>query len=301
MDDERKRKLASLRSRVRSQIRSGVDTSSSPSKENGLLQKASSKLKEQIIDETEDESLTISLSRFETEFKRFASTNEDNETLRSVAALCILIGAVLGIVSGMMQLTGNPAELMENSQFFAIDDDVSISGIVLYEDGNEFGGVSIKIYDLNTGKSYGEEITGSNGIFLLPDVPQRPMRMEFKIDGYETVNIVFIPDQATYHYITMHEGEATREIGEITDSNLNQVVVVGTIVGIFSILFALLGVHAYLEVKRAKYYRRTMYIAGLSMFSRGLIFVGPTFTLIGMAFLTLTKKQFRDQNSDNDV
>jgi hypothetical protein len=42
-----------------------------------------------------------------------------------------------------------------------------------------------------------------------------------------------------------------------------------------------------------------MYIAGLSMFSRGLIFVGPTFTLLGMAFLTLTKKQFKDQKLDD--
>ena len=82
----------------------------------------------------------------------------------------------------------------------------------------------------------------------------------------------------------------------IDESELNQVVLVGTIVGIFSVLFALLGVHAYFEVKRAKHYRRTLYFAGLSMFSRGLIIVGPALTLIGMGFLTLAKFQFADQN-----
>ena len=295
MDDERERKLASLRSRVRSQIKSENNSRSTPSG-GGLLAKASSKLETNDLEEVEEEPLTVSLSRIETEFRRFASTNEENEKLRSVAAFCILIGAILGIISGMMQLTGNPAELVENSQFFAIDDDVTISGIVLYEDGTEFGDVLIGIYDISTGKSYGQETSGEDGMFRLSDVPQRPMRMEFESAGYETVHIIFIPDQATYHYITMHDGENIRELGEISESDLNQVVTVGTIVGIFSILFALLGIHAYLEVKRGKYYRRTMYIAGLSMFSRGLIFVGPTFTLIGMAFLSLTKKQFKDQD-----
>jgi hypothetical protein len=41
-----------------------------------------------------------------------------------------------------------------------------------------------------------------------------------------------------------------------------------------------------------------MYFAGLSMFSRGLIIVGPTLTLIGMGFLTLAKYQFKDQSLD---
>ncbi len=298
MDDERERKLASLRSRVRSQIKSEDTHKKTTSSSGGLLEKATSKIEEDEINEVEEEPLTISLSRIESEFKRFASTNEENEKFRTLAAFCILIGAILGILSGMMQLTGNPAELVENSQFFAIDDDVTISGIILYEDGSEFGGVLIGIYDLSTGKSYGQETSGDDGMFRLSDVPQRPMRMEFESEGYQTVHVIFIPDQATYHYITMHNGENIREIGEISESDLNQVVTVGTIVGVFSILFALLGIHAYLEVKRAKYYRRTMYIAGLSMFSRGLIFVGPAFTLIGMGFLTLTKKQFDDQSLD---
>ena len=44
-----------------------------------------------------------------------------------------------------------------------------------------------------------------------------------------------------------------------------------------------------------------MYFAGISMFSRGLIIVGPTLTLIGMGFLTLSKFQFNDQNLDNEM
>jgi uncharacterized membrane protein YidH (DUF202 family) len=297
MDEERERKLTSLRNRVRSQLKS--NDSSIHEKKSGLLEKATSKISEkndEDLQNFDEEPLTISLSRIEQEFQRFASSNKENEKLRNVAAFCILAGAILGLLSGLMQLTGNPAELVENSQFFAIDDDVDVSGIVLFEDGAEFEGMIIEIYDLNTGKSYGTQVTGDDGFFVLKDIPQRPMRMEFSEEGYISVHITFIPDKATLHYITMHEGDDLTELGNIDESELNKVVLVGTIVGIVSVLFALLGIHAYFEVKRAKHYRRTLYFAGLSMFSRGLIIVGPALTLIGMGFLTLAKFQFADQN-----
>ncbi|CAI8234138.1 MAG: Uncharacterised protein [Methanobacteriota archaeon] len=299
MDDERERKLASLRGRVRSQLKSQENPIDE--KKTGLLQKASNKISEQSSEEFIEEPLTISLSRIEREFQRFATSNKENEKLRKVAAFCILAGAILGLVSGLMQLTGNPAELVENSQFFAIDEEVEISGIVLFEDGSEFEGVSIEIVDFSSGKSYGIEVSGEDGLFRFSDIPQRPMVMEFYNEGYEILKLTFIPDQATLHYITMIEGDDVKEIGVIAESELNNVVTVGTIVGIFTILFAFLGIHAYFEIKRAKHYRRTMYFAGISMFSRGLIILGPTLTLIGMGFLTLSKFQFEDQSLDDEI
>ena len=299
MDDERERKLESLRGRVRSQLESQENSAEEINK--GLLQRASDKISEQHIEETIEEPLTISLSRIEQEFQRFATSNKENEKLRKVAAFCILAGAILGLVSGLMQLTGNPGELVENSQFFAIDEEVEISGIILFEDGSEFEGVSIEIIDFSSGKSYGIQVSGEDGLFRFTDIPQRPMIMEFYEEGYEIIKMTFIPDQATLHYITMIEGDGLKEIGVIAESELNNIVVMGTIVGIFTILFALLGIHAYFEIKRAKHYRRTMYFAGISMFSRGLIIVGPTLTLIGMGFLTLSKFQFNDQNPDNEM
>ena len=299
MDDERERKLESLRGRVRSQLESQENSAEETNK--GLLQRASDKISEQHIEETIEEPLTISLSRIEQEFQRFATSNKENEKLRKVAAFCILAGAILGLVSGLMQLTGNPGELVENSQFFAIDEEVEISGIILFEDGSEFEGVSIEIIDFSSGKSYGIQVSGEDGLFRFTDIPQRPMIMEFYEEGYEIIKMKFIPDQANLHYITMIEGDGLREIGVIAESELNNIVVMGTIVGIFTILFALLGIHAYFEIKRAKHYRRTMYFAGISMFSRGLIIVGPTLTLIGMGFLTLSKFQFNDQNPDNEM
>ena len=299
MDDERERKLASLRGRVRSQLKSNKLTEKSAKA--GLLERATPKMSEKPAEVIEEEPLTISLSRMEREFQRFASSNRENEKLRKVAAFCILIGAIFGMVSGLMQLTGNPVELVENSQFFAIDDEVDISGIILYEDGSAFEGVIVKIYDIQSGKSYGTQVSTEDGYFRFQEIPQRSMRMEFVEDGYDTINLTFIPDKATIHYVTMHEGEGLREIGNIAESELNQAVAISTIVGIFTMLFALIGIHAYLEVKRAKYYRRTMFLAGLSMFSRGLIVVGPTFTLIGMGFLTLAKHQFNDQSIDEET
>ena len=80
MDDERERKLASLRGRVRSQLKS--KSSSKESANVGLLEKASTKISEQSVESIEEEPLTISLSRIEEEFQRFATTNKENEKLR---------------------------------------------------------------------------------------------------------------------------------------------------------------------------------------------------------------------------
>ena len=80
MDDERERKLESLRGRVRSQLESQENSAEEINK--GLLQRASDKISEQQIEETIEEPLTISLSRIEQEFQRFATSNKENENWR---------------------------------------------------------------------------------------------------------------------------------------------------------------------------------------------------------------------------
>ena len=99
MDEERERKLASLRNRVRSQLKS--DNPSDDGESIGFLEKATSKISqnsEDEVPETDEESLTISLSRIEQEFQRFVSSNKENENLRNFAAFCILCRCYFRIV-----------------------------------------------------------------------------------------------------------------------------------------------------------------------------------------------------------
>jgi hypothetical protein len=51
-------------------------------------------------------------------------------------------------------------------------------------------------------------------------------------------------------------------------------------------------------VRRAKHYRRTQYLAGFALFSRGLIIFGPLMILVGMIMLSISKDQFDDVGGD---
>ena len=63
-----------------------------------------------------------------------------------------------------------------------------------------------------------------------------------------------------------------------------------------TLLFALVGFFAAAEAQRGVKYRRTKYLCGIALFSRGLIFFGPLLILFGMALLAIAREQFLDQN-----
>ena len=67
-----------------------------------------------------------------------------------------------------------------------------------------------------------------------------------------------------------------------------------TTIGILTVITGIVGVQAAVEVRRGKYYRRTQYLAGISLFSRGLIIFGPALILAGMITLVFIREQFDD-------
>jgi sugar phosphate permease len=67
---------------------------------------------------------------------------------------------------------------------------------------------------------------------------------------------------------------------------------------VITVITAFIGFQAAVEVRRAKHYRRTQYLAGISLFSRGLIVFGPLLILIGMIMLVIAKEQFSDVGDD---
>jgi hypothetical protein len=120
-------------------------------------------------------------------------------------------------------------------------------------------------------------------------------------DGYVTVERDFIPEEAGVRPITMTPGEGERYENHIIDNGgwtLESAVALSTAIGIITVISALIGFQAAVEVRRAKHYRRTQYLAGLSLFSRGLIVFGPLLILIGMILLVIAKEQFSDVGDD---
>ena len=96
---------------------------------------------------------------------------------------------------------------------------------------------------------------------------------------------------------TMKNGsEITKETVQSEDSgwSLEAAVGLSTFIGVMTIITGIVGIQASVETRRAKRYRRTQFLAGISLFSRGLILFGPILILVGMGLLTLTKEQFED-------
>ena len=93
--------------------------------------------------------------------------------------------------------------------------------------------------------------------------------------------------------MTPGEGTVEEKVSEKTgEGSLEDAVTMSTVIGIGTILTGLIGVHAAIEARRGKRYRRTQYLAGVALFSRGLIIFGPAMILLGMMLLIDTKEEF---------
>ncbi len=204
------------------------------------------------------------------------------------------------MLGGALILTGNPTDLVQStSSLFVIDENVNVSGeVLLSEIGTTVDGVSIKLLDYETRDLIKETSSNGEGIFLLENIEQEKYILQATKENYTTLERVIIPDEADRLVLTMSKGDGvTQDPNSVIESNLSSAVALSTAIGIITILMALVGIHAFFEAKRAKKYRRTMYLAGISMLSRGLIVVGPAITLAGMGLIMISKRQFEDVES----
>jgi len=123
------------------------------------------------------------------------------------------------------------------------------------------------------------------------------MLLRVSLQGYNTIERTFDAVDGIMQPFTMKNGSGiTEELFETEDSgwSLEAAVGLSTFIGVMTVLTGIVGIQASVEVRRAKRYRRTQYLAGISLFSRGLILFGPILILVGMGLLALTKEQFED-------
>jgi len=221
---------------------------------------------------------------------------DDKARLRKLAAVLILVGSLLGIFSGGIILQGNPSELL-NSSLFEQTQSVDITGQALDIEGQAIFNASIELVDYESSETLQVTYTNDNGYFQLKNVKSETMLLRVSLEGYNTIERTFDAVDGIMQPFTMKNGsEITKETVQSEDSgwSLEAAVGLSTFIGVMTIITGIVGIQASVETRRAKRYRRTQYLAGISLFSRGLILFGPILILAGMGLLTLTKEQFED-------
>ena len=134
----------------------------------------------------------------------------------------------------------------------------------------------------------------------MENVPQESFILKISEEGHRVVRTTFIPgDQAVLSLtLTPGEGEPIEEDLR-KDTNLETAVLLASVVASLTIVSALFGFVGATEARRGKHYRRTQYLCGLALFSRGGIFIGPLLILVGMGMISATKRHFEDTD-DNE-
>ncbi|HIG02892.1 MAG TPA: carboxypeptidase regulatory-like domain-containing protein [Candidatus Poseidoniales archaeon] len=220
---------------------------------------------------------------------------------RTVAMWFIIAGSILGLMTGTLLLNGNPSDVLSSS-LFNPPEHVDLTGSAIEaETGEVVGGVHIRIMSVDGTEELRTTTTNDAGFYRIEGVKVEPLLLVAVLDDYVTIERIIMPDPAGEDPLTMTPGDGVREEGSLDDldaSLLEGTVSLSTLIAILTIVFAFVGFIAASEAKRGANYRRTQYLCGISLFSRGFIIFGPLMVLIGMALLSIAKDQFLDQDNE---
>lgn len=256
------------------------------------------RVRKKISGEEEEEELVVQ----ETEIVASTTEGEDfliieeNNGLLALASSLIFIGSILGIITGLLLLQGNPAELLSNT----LDQDsvVDVYGIVLEaETGDSIEGVLVELIDVETNNVIQTSETNSYGYYQFENVVSKSHIIRVSLDSFVTVERTFTPESATQAPFTLTEGNGTIE-EDFTQTNsgwsLENAIALSTGIALVTILAGIVGINAAYGARRATNYRRTQYLAGFALFSRGFIVFGPFLILCGMGLMILARDEFQD-------
>ncbi|MDE0858226.1 MAG: carboxypeptidase-like regulatory domain-containing protein [Candidatus Poseidoniaceae archaeon] len=286
-DSEMDARRKALKARVQAQIAASREAK---------VERQTKASMELVVDESD---LDAAIQEANEDFnEHMASMERSNASqLRTLAASLILVGSILGMASGGLILQGNPADLINSFSLIGSDESVDVSGLALEQDGTAIADIQVELVNLANDEVIGLTTTSADGYFWFKSIDINELQLTFTLDGYTTVERIFIPDGAQIRTVTMQEGNGTDVQNEIQAKdgwNAEDAVALSTAVGVLTVLTGLIGVQAAVEARRATHYRRTQYLAGLALFSRGLILFGPALILGGMVMLMISREQFSD-------
>lgn len=288
MTDDKSNRLAALRERVRSKVAESRLKSMRREKEAGAAS------------DGDDDVIEIMV-----EPRKLLHTNLDFEVdetyqIRRIASTLILIGSILGMVTGGLILQGNPSELL-TSPLFSNSESVDVHGLIIDESGENVINATVELIDLTDDIVIQNTMSDENGRFLFTGIIVKKSLLRISKEGHITVERTFVPQEIGVDAITLNSGDGFREEDDdsITEGwSLEAAVSLTTVIGLFTLATSLVGVHSSIEARRGKKYRRTQYLAGIGIFSRGLIIFGPILILCGMGLLILSRDGFEDRMDD---
>ncbi|NCG43225.1 MAG: hypothetical protein GWO84_06785 [Euryarchaeota archaeon] len=290
-DKSMEERKAALKERVQNQLQASQDAT-----EQRAL--ASS---EELIVSFEDVDAAVELAAEKTKQQWLRLEEVEKGRWKTIAASLILLGSLLGMMSGALILQGNPSDIISSS-FFVSTDSVDVIGTAIQaEEGTEVENVTVELIEIETNTVLRTVKTDANGLFVIDDVISKLHILKLSKEGYDTMELKIIPEKAGVGPITMSYGDdtITRDHHTVaTGWDLENAVGLSTTIGILTVITGIVGVQAAVEVRRGKYYRRTQYLAGISLFSRGLIIFGPALILAGMITMVFIKEQFDDYQEE---
>ena len=142
---------------------------------------------------------------------------EEQNGILALASSLIFIGSVLGIITGLLLLQGNPSELLDQS---AGEDVIDVYGIVLEaETGEAIEGVYVDLINAQTKESIQKVETNSYGYYEFQNVVSKEHVLRVTLENYSTIERTFAPDSATQAPFTLSKGNELLE-EDLTLSNL---------------------------------------------------------------------------------
>jgi hypothetical protein len=221
---------------------------------------------------------------------------EDKNGLLTLASSLIFIGSVLGIITGLLLLQGNPTDLLGNT--LEVDDVIDVRGIVLEsESGDSIEGVTIELLDVDSKTVLQTANTNSYGYYEFENIAPEPHILRVTLEGYKTVERTISATNVNQDAFTLTTGEGVVVEDETTSSSgwtLENAVALSTGIALVTIVAGVIGLYSAVGARKQEHYRRTQYFAGIALLSRGFIVFGPFLILCGMGLMVLAKDEFKE-------
>jgi len=225
-----------------------------------------------------------------------------DSTTRVAGALMIFVGSLLGVLLGIVLISTNVGEIL-TGQLDGSDGLADVDGIVstALEDGTKGGepaeGVRVSILDSEE-LEIGHDFTDSGGRFSIDDVPRRSSTLLVEHPENRTVKIILVPGDHAQISVTLTPGDGVDEYDMSGESHLSESVLIGSTIAALTLLAGLAGMVGGLEAYRGDRYRRTWWLSFFGLWSRGMLFIGPMFILLGMGMVHVARDQFTDYTED---
>ena len=221
---------------------------------------------------------------------------EDKNGLLTLASSLIFIGSVLGIITGLLLLQGNPTDLLGNT--LEVDDVIDVRGIVLEsESGDSIEGVTIELLDVDSKTVLQTANTNSYGYYEFENIAPEPHILRVTLEGYKTVERTISATNVNQDAFTLTTGEGVVVEDETTSSSgwtLENAVALSTGIALVTIVAGVIGLYSAVGARKQEHYRRTQYFACIALLSRGFIVFGPFLILCGMGLMVLAKDEFEE-------